>query len=172
MARLKKPAKSVEGHRHSKSDLKKQAKKETELKGNSDLLDTPPKFSQGELEKYYYDELLKFTDNSIYGNIDRLGLGMIALTLANIDYQQQQMIAEGNNGIPKYVYPTVDKNNNTIMKPNPLVSMQRNNIQEFTKLASQYGLSPTSRASLSEEAQSAQSKANDPLLKLMMEDDD
>lgn len=172
MARLKKPAISVEGHRNSKSQLKNRAKKEAQMKGDSDLLDKPPKFNTDELSKYYYDRLVEYTDSSVYGNVDRFGLGLIAMTLANIDYQQQQMLAEGENGKPKYIFPVEDKNGQVIMKPNPLVSMQRNNIQQFTKLASQYGLSPTSRASLSSEAKNARYEANSPLLKAMMEDDD
>lgn len=172
MARLKKPAISVEGHRNSKSQLENRTKKEKEMKGDSDLLNQPPKFNTDKLSKYYYQRLIKFTDSSVYGNIDRIGLGLIAMTLANIDYQQQQMIAEGENGKPKYVYPVADKNGQVVMKPNPLVSMQRNNIQEFTKLASQYGLSPTSRASLSSEAENARYESNSPLLNAMMKDDD
>lgn len=170
MARHKKPAASIEGHGFSKTDLQKRAEDEKNLKGDSDLLLQAPRLLEGDpLAQQYYSEVLQFVSSEVYGNIDRYGLGMVAMLLANIERTHRKLLNE--DGSVTYLN-AIDTKSGPVYKANPLITIQRNYMQEFNKMASQYGLSPSARAQLSSLTLENREKANDDVLALMNDDEE
>ena len=165
-----KPAASTEGHGFSKEELEKRAEDEKRLKGDSDLLEQAPRLLDNDhLAKQYYFEVLGFVDEEVYGNIDRYGLGMVAMLLANIERTHSKLL--NADGSVSYLNE-IETKSGSVYKANPLITIQRNYMQEFNKMASQYGLSPSARAQLSSLTLENREKANDDVLALMNDDDE
>lgn len=165
-----KPAASTEGHGFSKAELQKRAKDEKKLKGDSDLLEQAPRLLDGDsLARQYYFEVLQFVDEEVYGNIDRYGLGMVSMLLANIERTHNKLL--NADGSVTYLNE-IETKSGPVYKANPLITIQRNYMQEFNKMASQYGLSPSARAQLSSLTLENREKVSDDILALMNDDDE
>lgn len=165
-----KPAASTEGHGFSKAELKKRAEDEKKLKGDSDLLEQAPRLLDGDpLARQYYFEVLQFVDEEVYGNIDRYGLGMVSMLLANIERTHNKLL--NADGSVTYLNE-IETKSGPVYKANPLITIQRNYMQEFNKMASQYGLSPSARAQLSSLTLENREKVSDDILALMNDDDE
>lgn len=134
------------------------------------MLETSPRLLDNDpLAKQYYFEILQFVDEEVYGNIDRYGLGMVAMMLANIERTNNKLL--NPDGSVSYLNE-IETKSGTVYKANPLITIQRNYLQEFNKMASQFGLSPSARAQLSSLTLENREKANDDILALMNDDDE
>ena len=145
MPRPKKPASVTTGHTQSKADLEKRMAEEKRMKGSGDQVDTPPSIiSMNDNAVAFYAiivEMLK--DADILSNLDRFAIGMLADNLAKLKEANEQLMDRGTT-----IMQTTKSGEKEVV--NPIYQVWKDSQNNFSKLATQFGLTPSSRASLSD----------------------
>lgn len=157
MPRPKKPASVTTGHTQSKSELEERIKEEQKMKGANDLVSTPP--STIDMDNYavvFYGIVVNMLDDSdLLSNLDRFSVGILADDLAKMRYCNEKLQSEG------YVVMQTTKSGEKEVV-NPIYQIYKDAKNDFTKLATQFGLTPSSRASLSDIALQQRKDSEDP----------
>ena len=166
MSRLKKPAKTLQSSHHNKEEVKKRIADEDRMKGASDKLENIPNTIKSIPEaKAYYDATLKMLEDSgILSNLDRYVVGALADSLAKIQIANDIISQKGDLVIQHT--KAGDK-----LVVNPAYQIHDKYMNHFNKLASQLGLSPSSRAQLSSLTLDMRAEADDDVLKVINEGD-
>lgn len=161
MARPKKPASLKQGHSESKAQLKKRAAEERKLIGNKDLIYQVPEHLD-ELAKEYYTFLVnELGINDILSNLDKPLLEQTADCLSKMRQADKIINEEG------IIIKQIDRYGHEIEKENPAVGTKQKYLNQFRFLATQLGLSPSSRAQLAGMKIEKKKEEADPLLKIL-----
>lgn len=164
MPRPKKPESVTTGHTQSKADLEKRIAEEKRMKGSGNMIDTPPSIiSMNPNAVAFYEiivEMLREAD--ILSNLDRFAIGMLADNLAKLKEANDQMMEQG-----KTVVQITKSGEKEVV--NPVYQIWKDSQNNFSKLATQFGLTPSSRASLSDIALQQREDEDDPLAKAFKE---
>lgn len=160
MARPRKPARTTTGHTESKSDLEKRIKKEDEMKGSADRLQDVPKIiaMNDKAINFYHIIIQMLKDTDILSNLDRYSIGILADNLAKLQEANERLQDQGMT-----IVQTTKSGEKEVV--NPIYQVYKDSQNNFSKLATQFGLTPSSRASLSDIALQQDEQKNDPFLK-------
>lgn len=158
MARPKKPASMRTGHTVSKKQLREEIENEKKLKGNDDLIDEIPNIiAMNENAKEYYVIITKMLKESdILSNFDRWGVADMADALAKYQEANEDLEERG-----KTIMQSTKSGEKEII--NPSYQYYKDASNSFKKSATQFGLTPSSRAQLSELALQKKGEDTDPL---------
>lgn len=162
MARPKKPASATTGHTYSKAELKKRMEVEKEFKGSSDKLkDVPSIISMDETAiEFYYVIIAMLEDTDILSNLDRHSIAILADNLAKLREANVRMEQEGMT-----IMQITKSGEKSVV--NPIYQVWKDTQNNIAKLATQFGLTPSSRASLSDMALQQRKDDEDPLIKAL-----
>ena len=162
MARPTKPAGLKTGHNQSKSDLEKQAQVEQYIGGNNDEVEKVPD-DLNDSAKYYYKFIVdNLKSSGVLTNLDSSMVKQVAQILSQMD-QLDAVLANG------MFVNRVDKNGYTTQVEHPAFGMKIKLLSQFKTLATQLGLSPSSRVQLSNLNVEAAMDADDPIRKILSE---
>ena len=152
MALAPKTVDLISGHL-SKEEINKRKEAENKLKGNNDLIKPPSYLSskQKRIFKFIYKELLNV---NILNNLD---VSLLEVCSIAID-----RIREIENKINK---------NPELLLDNKLIVIKNKYTQDFFKCMQELGLSPSARARLALLNIEKEDKENDPLLKILGDDE-
>lgn len=162
MARPKKPASVTTGHTVSKKALAERIEAEKKLRGSDDELMNPPSTISMDSDAidFYYEVINLLKDTDMLSNLDRYSAGILADNLAKLRRTNQLLQDEG------MVIEQVTKAG-TKSVVNPAYQVWKDTQTNIAKLATQFGLTPSARASLSDLALQQKKEADDPLLKAL-----
>lgn len=166
MARLKKPAKTLQSSHHNKQEVKKRIEDEDRMKGSSDKIhDIPNTIKGNEYAENYYEAILSMLEDSgILSNLDRFIVAACADSLAKIQVANE--LIEQNGDLIVQITKAGEK-----QVVNPAYKIHDKYMNHFNKIASQLGLSPSSRAQLSSLTLDMKAEANDDVLKMINEEE-
>lgn len=166
MARPKKPASLRVRHELTNEEKQEMAEREQELSGGNDLVRVIPNELEGnEVAIQYYKFITKEMEVSdILSNLDIPLLTSICLCLTRMRDANLQIEKVG------IVYETYDRDGNINYKKNPSVDVYNAFLTQFKTLATQLGLSPSSRATLAELNVGKKEESEDELLKVLRGD--
>lgn len=161
MARPRKPATLKEGKSETKEHLQERALVEEEIKGSDDkVFDVPDQLD--DLGQTYYVFLIDELESSgILSNLDIPVLTQTADCLSKMEQADEIINSEG------IIYKVFDKFGNEIPKEHPAVGIKQKYLNQFRALSTQLGLSPSSRASLSEMKLQAKKEEEDPVVQIL-----
>lgn len=159
MPRARKPASVTTGHGQSKSELKARIEQEKKMKGSSDQLYQPPSIISMDEDavEFYFVIIALLKDADILSNLDKYSVGLLADCLAKLKKSNEAMQNEGLK------ISTLTKTGEKEVV-NPIYPIYKDALNNFGKIANQFGLTPSSRASLSDIALQQKAKEEDPLL--------
>lgn len=159
MARPKKPASVTTGHTQSRSELEARMAQEKKMKGASDLIDSPPSIiaMDDTAIEFYHLIVSMLRDADILSNLDRYSVGLLADSLAKLQHANEILRDEGMK-----IYTITKSGEKQVL--NPIYPIYKDSLNNFSKLATQFGLTPSSRASLSDIALQQRQEDNDPFL--------
>lgn len=159
----RKPASVKAGKSETKKHLDEREEVEKEMAGQTDLIGEIPS-QLDELGKDYYAFLIEqLTEASFLSNLDIPLLTQTADALSKIE-QADAIINDVG-----LIFTTFDKMGNEIPKEHPAVGIKQKYLNQFRALATQLGLSPSARASLSEMKIQAKKDEEDPVAKILRE---
>ena len=161
MGRPRKPASLKAGKSETKAHLDERNQIEVEMKGKDGKVDQVPD-QLDDIGKTYYTFLVEeLKVSGILSNLDIPTLTQTADCLSKMQQADEYIKREG------IIYETFDKVGNTIPKEHPAVSIKLKYLSQFRALSTQLGLSPSSRASLSEMKIKAKEDDEDPVLQIL-----
>ena len=164
MARPRKPASLKQGKSESKEHLDERADFEEEIRGDADKLKNIPSSLDDLGAKYYIFIIDELEISGILANLDIPIITQAADSLSKMD-QLDEILKTS-----PMIYSTYDKMGNLIPKEHPAIGAKMKYMTQFRALATQLGLSPSSRAQLAEMNMNKKSDEEDPLLKALGED--
>lgn len=163
MGRPKSCASVKKGNSESKAQLKKRQEIEEALKGNDDKLDIIPKYLTKEEQIYYKWLLEELNASNVVSNLDQPLIEQVA----NILYVMRMADDDiRKNGL---MIKSFDKYGNEKMIPNPCIKIKLDYQSKYTTLCNQLPLSPASRASLAAKKVESKEQEQDPVLRLLMQ---
>lgn len=162
MARPRKPAAFKAGKSETKEHLEARAKIEEEMSGNTDRLYDVPEILDDLGKDYYLFILHEMEDSGILSNLDIPIVQQTADCLSKMDQADEILKEHGS-----LLYITYDNRGNEVLKEHPMVGTKQKYLSQFRALCTQLGLSPSSRASLSEAKMQKEKNSEDPLLALL-----
>lgn len=162
MARPKKPASESTGHTYSKAQLKERMEAEKKLKGSDDkIMDVPSIISMNKIAiEFYHIIIAMLHDTDILSNLDRHSIAILADNLAKLRDANQRMQDEG------MTITQITKSGEKEVV-NPIYQVWKDTQNNIAKLATQFGLTPSSRASLSDMALQQRKDDEDPLIQAL-----
>jgi len=163
MARPRKPAALKQGKSETKEHLEDRAEVEQDLKGNNDKLHDIPDSLDDLGKKYYLYIIDELEISGILGNLDVFIVTQTADCLSKIE--QLDNIMKHSD----LIFETIDKMGNVIPKEHPAIGAKMKYLSLFRALSTQLGLSPSSRAQLSEMNMEQKETENDALLNALKE---
>jgi len=161
MPRPRKPASLKKGKSETKAQLEIRAEKEEKLKGNGDLFKNIPNHLD-ELAKEYYKFLV--TELEISNILSNLDIPLLEQTADCLSKMRQADEIINEEGI---IIKQIDRYGHEIEKENPAVGTKQKYLNQFRFLATQLGLSPSSRAQLAGMQIEKEEEEKDPLLKIL-----
>lgn len=164
MARPRKPASLKQGKSESKEHLDERADFEEEIRGDTDKLKNIPSSLDELGAKYYLFIIDELEISGVLANLDIPIITQAADSLSKMD-QLDEILK-----VSPMIYDTYDKMGNLIPKEHPAIGAKMKYMTQFRALATQLGLSPSSRAQLAEMNMNKKSDEEDPLLKALGED--
>ena len=166
MARPKKPASVRVRHELTNGEKEEMALREEELSGGNDLVKIIPKdLENNEIAIAYYKFIIRELEVSdLLSNLDIPILVSICLCLTRMREANQQIEEIG------VIYCTTDGAGNINYKKNPAVDVYNAFLTQFKTLATQLGLSPSSRATLAELNVGKKEDSEDELLNILRGD--
>lgn len=164
MARPRKPASLKQGKSESKEHLDERADFEEEIRGDADKLRNIPSSLDDLGAKYYVFIIDELEISGVLANLDIPIITQAADSLSKMD-QLDEILK-----VSPMIYDTYDKMGNLIPKEHPAIGAKMKYMTQFRALATQLGLSPSSRAQLAEMNMNKKSDEEDPLLKALGED--
>lgn len=162
MARPRTPAKYKKGKSETKEHLEARSKIEEEMSGNTDKLYDVPEVLDDLGKDYYLFILHELEESGILSNLDIPIVQQTADCLSKMD-QCDEILNEHKS----LLYITYDNRGNEVLKEHPMVGTKQKYLNQFRALCTQLGLSPSSRASLSEAKMQKEKNSEDPLLALL-----
>jgi len=164
MPRPRMIASQKKGKSETKEHLTARAEIEDEMRGEDSLLRQPPKW----LDEYgviYYNFMLDQLEQfNILGNLDIPVIAQTADCLSKMEQLDEYL------KINPLIIETVDKLGNEIPKENPAIATKLKYLIQFRALATQLGLSPSSRAQLAEMKMQDTQIENDPVSAILNDD--
>lgn len=159
MARPKKPASVTTGHTQSRSELEARMAQEKKMKGASDLIDSPPSIiaMDDTAIEFYHLIVSMLRDADILSNLDRYSVGLLADSLAKLQHANENIKEEGMK-----IWTFTKTGEKQVL--NPIYPIYKDSLNNFSKLATQFGLTPSSRASLSDIALQQRKEDSDPFM--------
>lgn len=157
MARSAKPVDLQTSHL-TRKEITERKEAEEKLKGNDDLVYTPPTSLKTKKEKELYKFLVEQLKAS--GILNNLDIQILAQTVDSIIKMQ-----DANKLIKKYGM-VIEKEDGTLQK-NPAVTIYKEYQQIFYQCCMSLGLSPSSRAKLSIINLADKNNKEDPTLKAL-----
>lgn len=164
MPRPRKPASLKQGKSESKEHLDERADFEEEIRGDADKLKNIPSSLDDLGAKYYIFIIDELEISGILANLDIPIITQAADSLSKMD-QLDEILKTS-----PMIYDTYDKMGNLIPKEHPAIGAKMKYMTQFRALATQLGLSPSSRAQLAEMNMNKKIDEEDPLLKALGED--
>lgn len=161
MARPRTIAIGKKGKSETKKHLKERAKIEDELRGEDSLLKQAPEWLDDYGIEYYNFILNQLEDFHILGNLDIPVIAQTADCLSKME-QLDEYLKEN-----ELIIIIEDKIGNQIPKENPAISTKLKYLIQFRALATQLGLSPSSRAQLAEMKMQKKEEDNDPVTAIL-----
>ena len=162
MARPKKPASVTTGHTQSKAELEKRIEAEKKMRGSADeLQDVPSIIAMDDTAiDFYFIIIAMLKDTDILSNLDRHSIAILADNLSKLKQANQTMKDEGMT-----IQQVTKSGEKSVV--NPIYQVWKDTQNNISKLATQFGLTPSSRASLSELALQRKSEEDDPMMKAL-----
>lgn len=161
MARPRMVASNKKGKSETKEHLDKRAKIEDELRGEDSLLRQAPEWLDEYGVEYYNFILDQLQDFNILGNLDIPVIAQTADCLSKME-QLDEYLKEN-----ELIIIIEDKIGNQIPKENPAIATKLKYLIQFRALATQLGLSPSSRAQLAEMKMQKKEEDNDPVTAIL-----
>lgn len=162
MARPKKPAALKTGHNQSQTELEEMKEQENFIGGNDDEIKEVPK----DLDKhgqYYYRFIVENLEVSgVLTNLDSPMVKQVSSVLSHIDYLDKVL----SHGM---FVDRIDKNGQKTQLEHPAFSMKMKLLSQFKSLATQLGLSPSSRSQLASLNVDQKMAENDPVMQVLSE---
>lgn len=146
MARPRKPAITKQGKSETKEHLDARSEVEENMRGDDSLLRQAPAWLDEYGVIYYHFMLDQMEQFDFLGNLD---IPVIAQTADCLSKMQQldEYLKEPDTDLIIHIY---DKQGNDVPKENPAIGTKLKYLVQFRALATQLGLSPSSRAQLAE----------------------
>lgn len=161
MARPRKPASQKLGKSESKEHLDKRAKIEEELKGNVDKFMDIPEHLDDLAKEYYLFLINELEIMNLLSNLDIPILEQTADSLSKMRQADSLINAEG------MIVWVTDRYGNRVQKEHVAVNTKQKYLNQFKALSTQLGLSPSSRATLSEMKLTKEESDSDPIKKIL-----
>lgn len=159
--RPRKPASSRVGNWGNKEDKEKAIELEKEIKGKDDKIFEIPE-NLDEVGKIYYQFLVEeLKETGVLSNLD---IPLLTQTSDCLSKMQQADEILNQSGL---MISEQDRYGNEKLKEHPMVKTKQNYLSQFRALATQLGMSPSSRAQLAELKLSKQQNDSDPVLQLL-----
>lgn len=163
MGRPTKPAGLKTGHNQSKAELEKQKEAEQFIGGNNDEIKKIPKGLDDNGKKYYKFIVDNLENSGVLMNLDVSMVKQVAQILSQMDYLDG--VLSNNMFVNR-----VDKNGFTTQVEHPAFGMKMKLLAQFKALATQLGLSPSSRVQLSNLNVEAAMDEHDPVAQVLRDD--
>jgi len=146
MARPRQIASGKKGKSETKEHLDARAIVEEEMRGEDSLLRQAPSWLDEYGVIYYHFMLDQMEQFDFLGNLD---IPVVAQTADCLSKMQQldEYLKEPDTDLIIHIY---DKQGNDVPKENPAIGTKLKYLVQFRALATQLGLSPSSRAQLAE----------------------
>lgn len=164
MARPRKPASLHTGNKYNSAQKAELAETEKRLMGNNDLLKNTPEHLDTLAQVYYRFIITELEVSEILSNLDIPLLEQTADSLSKMKQCDDIINEEG------LLIRTVDRYGNDLIKEHPAVGTKQKYLNQFRALSNQLGLSPSSRALLTDLQIEKQTEEDDPLLKILRGD--
>lgn len=159
--RPKKPASSRVGNWGNKEEKEKAIQAEQEIKGNDDKIFIVPE-KLDEIGKEYYKFLVdELQETGVLSNLD---IPLLTQTADCLSKMQQADEILKQSGL---MITEMDRYGNEKYREHPMVKTKQNYLSQFRALATQLGMSPSSRAQLAELKLNRQQDAQDPVLQAL-----
>ena len=165
MARPPKPIDVTLGHK-SKEEIENRKNAEDSLRANDDKLKTAPSWLSKQAKVEYRKLYNEIKDLDVCSNLDINALAMIAMCLAKIK-ECEEIIAEEGMSVK------VLKNGIVVTSEHPIIRTQLKYMEMLKKYMSEVNLfSPSGRSKLAIAKIEQDKNKQDPLLKILSEEDD
>ena len=161
MARPRKPASLHTGNKYNSAQKAELAEAEKRMQGNTDLLKNIPEHLDILAQVYYAFIIKELEISNILSNLDIPLLEQTADSLSKMRTCDNIINEEG------LLIRTVDRYGNDLIKEHPIVGTKNKYLNQFRALSTQLGLSPSSRALLTNLHIEKQEIDDDPLLKIL-----
>lgn len=157
--RKRKPAALKRGKSETKEHLDERQDVETSIQGKDDLVYNGVKLSDSDAQEYYNIITDNYKEVHILSNLDIPLIKEMSYVCARLDSVEKIISQEG------IVVPVINKKTNEIeyYSEHGLYSLENKLLKQFTMLAGQLGMSPSSRAQLAELKMINHDKETDPL---------
>lgn len=142
MGRPRKPASLQTGNNISKTEKKRLAAAEQEIKGNDDLIYDIPEHLDDLAIKYYNFIINQLKETDLLSNLDKPLVEQVADALSKIRQCDEILNSEG------VLITEINRSGNELLKEHPTVSTKMKYLDRFRTLSTQLGMSPSSRAAL------------------------
>lgn len=159
----RKPAAVKAGKSETQQHLNERAELEEEMAGNDSLVWKVPEDLDTYGKEFYEFLINEFSESNFLSNLDVPILHQTSDCLSKMKQADEILAVEGIK------YDTFDKFGNVIPKEHPMVKTKLAYLTQYRALATQLGLSPSARASLSQMKIEAKDESEDPLLKALRE---
>ena len=146
MPRPRQMASAKKGKSETKEHLDARAKVEEEFRGEASLLRQAPEWLDDYGVEYYHFMLDQMEQFDFLGNLDIPVISQTADCLSKMR-QLDEYLKDPDTDLIIHI---MDKQGNDIPKENPAIGTKLKYLTQFRALATQLGLSPSSRAQLAE----------------------
>ena len=165
MARPAKPSKIVTSHR-STEEKENRKKAEESMRGKSDKIKNVPRWLDDKAKTEYKKLYEEIKELDICSNLDINALAMIATCMARIQECEEVLKKEG-------IMVKIEKNGVTVTAEHPAIKTQLKYMDMLKKYMNEVNLfSPSGRAKLALAKLNNDKEKEDPLLKILADDDD
>lgn len=159
--RPSRPAKLHKGNTYSKSDLTKMAKIEDDIKGDTDLVYQVPDHLDDLAQEYFSFIVSELEISDLLGNLD---VPLIEQTSDCLSKMRQCDEIINQEGV---LIVELDRYGNETRKEHPTVATKQRYLNQFQKLSTQLGMSPSSRAQLAAMVVDKKEEEGNPIVQLL-----
>jgi len=163
MPRPRQMASTKQGKSETKEHLDARAKVEEEFRGEASLLRQAPEWLDEYGVQYYHFMLDQMEQFDFLGNLDIPVISQTADCLSKMR-QLDEYLKKPDTDLIIHIF---DKQGNDIPKENPAIGTKLKYLVQFRALATQLGLSPSSRAQLAEMQMDSKKEEVDEVSKIL-----
>lgn len=159
--RPSKPAKLREGNNYSKEELQRLEKIEKDIQGDRDLIYQTPQHLDNLAKEYFNFIVSELEISDLLGNLDVPLIEQTADCLSKMRQCDEILNKEG------VLIVELDRYGNEKRVEHPTVKTKNTYLNQFQKLSTQLGMSPSSRASLAAMVVDKAEEENNPIVQLL-----